>query len=98
VLAAVNYLFSGAFGDEFQPLAASAEFADPVLGHPVELLVTDKASYRDTREHWRHGEARAIAARVRDLVDPGDATPGEIVVLFARNRRGRYERARVVGC
>ena len=61
VLAAVNYLFSGAFGDEFQPLAASAEFADPVFGHPVELLVTEKASYRDTGEHWRRGEARAIA-------------------------------------
>ena len=55
VLAAVNFLFGGAFGDEYQPLAASAEFADPVFGHPVELLVTDKASYRDTEEHWRTG-------------------------------------------
>jgi len=65
VLAAVNHLFSDAFGDEYQALAASAEFADPVFGHPVELLVTDKASYRDTGEHWRQGEARMIAARVR---------------------------------
>ena len=69
MLAAVNYLFAGAFGDEYQPLAASAEFADPVFGHPVELLVTDKSSYRGSGEHWRHGEARAIAARVRELVD-----------------------------
>ncbi len=92
VLAAVNYLFSGAFGDEFQPLAASAEFADPVFGHPVELLVTDKSSYRDTGEHWRHGEARAIAARVRELVDSGEASPGEIVVLFAAGTDAeRYE-------
>jgi ATP-dependent helicase/nuclease subunit A len=83
VLAAVNHLFAGAFGDDFQPLAASAEFADPVFGHPVELLVTEKASYRDTGEHWRRGEARAIAARVRELVDSGQAFPGEIVVLFA---------------
>ena len=94
VLAAVNFLFAGAFGEEYQPLAASAEFADPVFGHPVELMVTDKASYRDSREHWRHGEARAIAARVRELVDSGAALPGEIVVLFAAGTDAeRYEEA-----
>jgi len=92
VLAAVNYLFAGAFGDEYQPLAASAEFADPVFGHPVELLVTDKAGYREEREHWRQGEARRIAARVRELVDAGEAAPGEIVVLFAAGTDAeRYE-------
>ena len=92
VLAAVNYLFAGAFGDEFQPLAASAEFADPVFGHPVELLVTEKASYRDTGEHWRRGEACAIATRARELVDSGEAEPGEIVVLFAAGTDAeRYE-------
>ncbi len=94
VLAAVNFLFAGAFGDEYQPLAASAEFADPVFGHPVELMVTDKSSYRDSGEHWRHGEARAIAARVRELVDAGAAAPGEIVVLFAAGTDAeRYEEA-----
>jgi ATP-dependent exoDNAse (exonuclease V) beta subunit len=94
VLAAVNFLFAGAFGDEYQPLAASAEFADPVFGHPVELLVTDKASYRDGLEHWRQGEAGRIAARVRELVDSGEAQPGEIVVLFAAGTDAeRYEEA-----
>ncbi|MGH3065399.1 MAG: UvrD-helicase domain-containing protein, partial [Gaiellaceae bacterium] len=94
VLAAVNHLFGDAFGEEYQPLAASAEFADPVFGHPVELLVTDKASYRDTGEHWRTGEARAIATRVRELVDTGAATAGEIVVLFAAGTDAeRYEEA-----
>ncbi|MBM3677404.1 MAG: hypothetical protein FJW96_05900 [Actinobacteria bacterium] len=83
VLAAVNHLFSDEFGDEFQPLTASGEFPDPVFGHPVELLVTDKASHRDTGEHWRRGEARHIARRIRELVDTGAATPGEIVLLFA---------------
>ncbi len=58
VLAAVNYLFGADFGDEFQPLAASGEFPDPVFGHPVELLVTDKASYAGTGVHWRRAEAR----------------------------------------
>jgi ATP-dependent helicase/nuclease subunit A len=83
VLAVVNQLFGGDFGDEFQPLAASGDFPDPVFGSPVELLVTDKSSYADTDLHWRRGEARAIARRIRELIDAGDATPGEIVLLFA---------------
>jgi ATP-dependent exoDNAse (exonuclease V) beta subunit len=94
VLAAVNHLFGDAFGDDYQPLAASAEFADPVFGHPVELLVTDKSSFSDTREHWRTGEARRIARRVKELVDSGEAEPGEIVVLFAAGTDAeRYEEA-----
>jgi ATP-dependent helicase/nuclease subunit A len=92
VLAAVNFFFSEEFGDEFQPLAASGEFPDPVFGHPVELLVTDKASYSGTGEHWRRGEARHIARRVRELVDSGAADPGEIVLLFAAGTdAGWYE-------
>ena len=83
VLAAVNHLFSEEFGDGFQPLAAASEFPDPVFGHPVELLVTDKAAYAGSSDHWRRGEARAIARRVRELVDAGAALPGQIVLLFA---------------
>jgi ATP-dependent exoDNAse (exonuclease V) beta subunit len=83
VLAAVNELFGSHFGDEFQQLAAAAEFPDPVFGHPVELLVTDKASYAETGVHWRRAEAHAVARRVRELVDTGAATAGEIVLLFA---------------
>jgi ATP-dependent exoDNAse (exonuclease V) beta subunit len=82
VLAAVNELFSADFGEGFQPLAASGEFPDPVFGHPVELLVTDKAAYHGALE-WRRGEARTIARRVAELVDSGAAEPGEIVLLFA---------------
>jgi ATP-dependent helicase/nuclease subunit A len=94
VLAAINHLFGDAFGDDYQPLAASAEFPDPVFGHPVELLVTDKSSFAETSEHWRTGEARRIAARVRELVDSGEADPGEIVVLFAAGTDAeRYEEA-----
>jgi ATP-dependent helicase/nuclease subunit A len=94
VLAAINHLFADAFGDDYQPLAASAEFPDPVFGHPVELLVTDKSSFVGTSEHWRTGEARRIAARVRELVDSGEADPGEIVVLFAAGTDAeRYEEA-----
>jgi ATP-dependent helicase/nuclease subunit A len=83
VLAVVNELFAGEFGDEFQPLHSSGDFPDPVLGQPVELLVTDKSSYAKTETHWRRAEAQHIAKRVRELVDNGDAEPGEIVLLFA---------------
>jgi ATP-dependent helicase/nuclease subunit A len=83
VLAAVNELFGSHFGDEFQPLHAASEYPDPVFGHPVELLVTDKAAYHDSGVHWRRAEARAIARRVRELVEAGVAMPGEIVILFA---------------
>jgi ATP-dependent helicase/nuclease subunit A len=83
VLAAINELFAADFGDEFQPLAASGDFPDPVFGPPVELLVTDKASYAGTPTHWRRAEARHVARRVRELVDSGAAAPGEIVLLFA---------------
>src|SRR6266545_1673757 len=83
VLAVVNELFAGEFGDEFQPLHASSEFPDPVFGPPAELLVTDKSSYANSEVHWRRAEARHIAKRVRELVDSGAAEPGEIVLLFA---------------
>ena len=83
VLAVVNHLFGADFGDEFQPLAASGDFPDPVFGAPVELLVTDKSTYSGTDLHWRRGEARAIARRIRELIDAGDAVAGEIVLLFA---------------
>jgi len=99
VLAAVNELFGAQFGDGYQQLAASGDFPDPVFGHPVELLVSDKRSYQDAGERWRDGEARSIARRVRELVDTGAAAPGEIVLLFAAGTDAeRYEAAlRAVG-
>jgi ATP-dependent exoDNAse (exonuclease V) beta subunit len=94
VLAAVNHLFHEEFGDGYQSLAASGEFADPVFGHPVELHVTDKRSFKTAPIAWRDGEAKAIARRVRELVDAGVATAGEIVLLFAAGTDAeRYEAA-----
>jgi ATP-dependent exoDNAse (exonuclease V) beta subunit len=94
VLAAVNHLFREEFGDGYQPLAASGEFTDPVFGHPVELHVTDKRSFKDVPLNWRDGEAKAIARRVRELVDAGVAAAGEIVLLFAAGTDAeRYEAA-----
>jgi ATP-dependent helicase/nuclease subunit A len=98
VLSAVNHLFADEF-DGYQPLACGGDFDDPVFGHPVELLVTDKRSYRDADLGWRDAEAAAIARRVAELVALGAAEPGEIVLLFAAGTDAEvYERAlRAVG-
>src|SRR5581483_10417848 len=83
ILDVVNHLFAATFGDEFQRLVAAGRFADPAAGPAVELLVTDKASYRDAPHSWRRGEAKAVARRVKELVDAGEADPGDVVLLFA---------------
>ena len=83
LLDVVNELFAADFGDDYAPLVAAGRFPDPAKGPAVELLVTDKQSYKDTGVGWRRGEARALARRVRELCDSGEATPGEVVFLFA---------------
>jgi ATP-dependent exoDNAse (exonuclease V) beta subunit len=94
VLAVVNELFGSTFGDEFQRLVAAGRFPDPASGPAVELLVTDKATYKEGGSPWRRGEAKAIARRVRELVDIGEAEPGEIVLLFAAGTDAeQYEEA-----
>ena len=99
VLAVINHLFSTDFGDSFQPLSAAGRFADPSFGPAVELLVTDKAAYKDSGTHWRKAEARHVAARVQDIVDSGEAAPGEIVLLFAAGTDARIyeEELRAIG-
>ncbi|MEZ5101440.1 MAG: UvrD-helicase domain-containing protein [Thermoleophilia bacterium] len=82
VLDVVNHVFSSEFGPGFEPLDAAGRFSDPLFEPAVELLVSDKASYRGNGS-WREGEARHVARRLRELVDQGACAPGEIVVLFA---------------
>jgi ATP-dependent exoDNAse (exonuclease V) beta subunit len=92
VLEVINHLFAADFGETFQPLEAAGRFPDPAFGPAVELLVTDKTSYAETGVHWRKAEAQHIARRLRDLVDAGEADPGEIVLLFAAGTDARiYE-------
>src|SRR4029453_14225756 len=69
VLQVINHLFSSDFGDSFQPLSAPGRFPDPSFGPAVELLVTDKSSYKDTGIHWRKAEAGHVARRVKEIVD-----------------------------
>lgn len=82
LLSVVNRLFEREFGESFTPLVAGGRFAEALFEPAVELLVTDKASYEGATVHWRTAEARHVAHRVRELVDQGAATPGEVVLLF----------------
>lgn len=92
VLGVINHLFAPSFGADFQPLKAEKEFP-PFTGPAVELLVTDKSSYESSPLDWRHAEARHLAARVKELVENGEAEPGEIVYLFAAGTDSElYER------
>ena len=94
VLDVVNHLFGAEFGTEYEPLVAAGRFPDPLFGPAVELLVTDKSTYREGDVHWRIAEARHVARRVHELVDSGQAAPGEIVLLFAAGTDAeRYEEA-----
>ena len=99
VLDVINHLFSADFGGSFHPLTAAGRFPDPAFGAAVELLVTDKQSYKDSGVHWRKAEARHVARRVCELVDAGEASPGEIVLLFAAGTDARLyeEELRQVG-
>ncbi len=83
LLDAVNELFAADFGGDYEPLVAAGRFPDPAKGPAVELLVTDKQSYKGTGIDWRRGEARAAARRVAELCESGEVTPGEVVFLFA---------------
>jgi ATP-dependent exoDNAse (exonuclease V) beta subunit len=94
ILSVVNHVFGTEFGGDFEPLVAAGRFPEPVFGPGVELLVTNKSAYRGTGVHWRVAEARQLARRIRQLVDAGEAAPGEIVLLFmAGTEAERYEEA-----
>ena len=95
VIDVVNEVFSRDFGDRYTPLVAEARHeGDPPAGGRVELLLTDKAGFREAGESWRAAEARALAARIAELVDEGEARPGQIVLLFeAGTDAAQYEAA-----
>ncbi len=89
ILTALNGAFTGALGENFRSLLpgrTDAATLEPV----VELIVVDKNAIDPEPdpliEHptaaWRVAEARALAARVRELIDVGEARAQDIVVLL----------------
>ncbi|MGN6372564.1 MAG: UvrD-helicase domain-containing protein [Solirubrobacteraceae bacterium] len=94
ILAAVERIFGERLGDAYTHLSA----ARPALqtGEPaVELLLTDCRGWKDEQgaveeelaqlpdaTPWRLAEARALAARISQLVNGGHAAAGDVVVLL----------------
>jgi len=89
ILTALNGAFTAGLGERFRPLLPGrrdAPAAEPV----VELIVVDRDAIDPEPdpliEHpaaaWRVAEARALAARVRQLIDVGEARAQDIVVLL----------------
>ncbi|MBB4662546.1 UvrD-helicase domain-containing protein [Conexibacter arvalis] len=109
ILETLNVAFAPRFGESFTPLVpgrAEPETPDPLApaGPRVELLVVDlKADWQSAglvaegmaapAPLWRIAEAKALAARVRALIDAGRPA-GEIVLLLrATGDLAVYERA-----
>jgi ATP-dependent exoDNAse (exonuclease V) beta subunit len=88
ILEALNLAFDDQLGQRFKPLVAGRLQSedDGEAGDPdprVELLLVDKGAdweLEGIASPWRLAEARALAARVAELVAAGTA-PGEVVVL-----------------
>ncbi len=104
LLDAINEAFAPLFGERFTPLVPGRDDAAEKPPPLVELLVTDQRGWDDAdldlgdtlppAARYRHAEARLLAQRVRELVDAGDAEPGNTAVLVrALTDLGVYERA-----
>ncbi len=98
ILDALNLAFAGELGARFKPLLAGrGDAPDPPGAEPrVELQVVDKGadwSAEGVASPWRIAEARALAGRVRELIDDG-ANPSQVVLLTRATTDMRaYERA-----
>ena len=89
ILRALNGAFAEALGESFRPLAPGRQ-DEPAAEPVVELIIADRDGQGpepDPRVEqlaapWRVAEARALAARVRELIDSGQARAGEVVLLL----------------
>ena len=97
ILDAINLAFARALGDRFRALRPGREDVEPVEEPCVELLIADKGSDWDEvgiAAPWRIAEARALAARVGELVAGDEVAPRDVVVLTRATTDLRaYERA-----
>lgn len=92
ILAAVERLFAARMREDFSPLVASRAERDDVAEPLVELLLTDKHGWQSLdvdgdleglaeATPWRVAEARLLASRIAELLERGEARPGEVAVL-----------------
>jgi ATP-dependent helicase/nuclease subunit A len=96
ILRALNVAYSSALGERFRPLEPGRVDLEPSSEPCVELLIADKGSDWEDEgiaAPWRVAEARALAARVAELVSAG-LPPRDVVLLSRATTDLRaYERA-----
>ncbi len=96
ILAVVNRCFAAELGESFRPLEAGRDAASEEEGSQVELLVADRGADWDSEAlstPWRVAEARALAARVGELLTEGAAAGDIVLLLRAATDMRVYERA-----
>ncbi|MBA2764204.1 MAG: UvrD-helicase domain-containing protein [Thermoleophilaceae bacterium] len=101
VLALVNALGEQLLGPDFSPLVLGGPGAGPGA---AEILVTEREGWPkqglmrgvsddEQAQPWRLAEARALAARLRALVDGGERRGDIVVLLRSYTHVEAYERA-----
>ena len=89
ILNALNGAFAAALGESYRPLTPG-RVESPAAGPLVELLIADRDStipdpdpaVEQLAAPWRVAEARALAARVRELIETEQARAADVVVLL----------------
>ncbi len=96
ILTALNGAFASVWGERYRPLVAGRD-APSEAGPLTEMLIIDKGADWEAEglaAPWRLAEARVLAGRVAELIDSGDASAGDVVLLTrATTDLQVYERA-----
>jgi ATP-dependent exoDNAse (exonuclease V) beta subunit len=98
LLQAVNAVFARRFGETYIPLRAGRESEREASARReplIELLLTDRRGWSRARApmapvgavgsgaaDWREAEALALARRVRELIEEGRTSAGQVAVLL----------------
>ncbi len=96
ILRALNLAFGSALGERFRRLEVGRTDVAPSSEPCVELLIADKGSDWEDEgiaAPWRVAEARALAARVAELVSGGIAPRDVVLLTRATTELRAYERA-----
>ena len=96
ILRALNLAFGTALGERFRPLEIGRTDVEGGSEPCVELLIADKGSEWEDEgiaAPWRVAEARALAARIGELVSAGVAPRDVVLLSRATTDLRAYERA-----
>ncbi|MCW2955149.1 MAG: family ATPase, partial [Thermoleophilia bacterium] len=90
VLDVVNHIFAAPdlFGERYEPVLAGTDAQRDAVPPAVELLVVPDnpvgGAWQEQTATSRQREALRVAERIAELVESGEAEPGDIALLYAR--------------